>query len=165
MHVHANHFYVTYVNGVVMENPIWLDVFNVFPMSVVDYTVPYLRPHDIPNVRGIGRADLGLPAGSLPGGRTWPPNEELNMVIPAAPLPVQLSPLCYPMHDHSEPSQTSQGGNYNMGLISGLNFIGDRSTPGAMNFPRQPLLHGPGPGSPHGINGVFPVAVPPPWFD
>jgi hypothetical protein len=31
------------------------------------------------------------------------------------------------MHDHSEPSQTSQGGNYNCGLISGVYFIGDRN--------------------------------------
>jgi hypothetical protein len=68
------------------------------------------------------------------------------------------------MHDHSEPSQTAQGGNYNMGLISGINFIGDRNTPGAMNFPNQPLIHGPGPDSPVGVNGVFPPAVPPPWF-
>ena len=46
------------------------------------------------------------------------------------------SPLCYPMHDHSEPAQTAQGGNYNCGLISGMYFIGDRNTPGAqMNFP------------------------------
>jgi hypothetical protein len=30
------------------------------------------------------------------------------------------------MHDHSEPSQTSQGGNYNTGLISGIYFTGDR---------------------------------------
>jgi hypothetical protein len=37
------------------------------------------------------------------------------------------------MHDHSEPSQTSQGGNYNTGLISGIYFIGDRN--GTMNFP------------------------------
>jgi len=166
MHIHANHQYITWVNGVVMENPIWIDTFTCLPMTVVDYTCPYMRQPDIPNIRGIGRADLGLPAGSLPGGKTWPPNEELNTFIPGAgtPFPVQLSPLCYPMHDHSEPSQTAQGGNYNMGLISGINFIGDRNTAGAMNFPNQPLLHGPGPDSPHGVNGVFPPAVPPPWF-
>ena len=183
MHIHANHQYITYVNGVVMENPIWVDVFTFLPMTVVDYTCPYIRPPSIPNVRGIGRADLGLPAG-VSGGRTWPPNEELNTFIPGPaplgvtpfqvvgnlvdgagnPLGAQLSPLCYPMHDHSEPSQTAQGGNYNMGLISGINFIGDRNTPGAMNFPNQPLFHGPGPGSPFGVNGVFPAAVPPPWF-
>ena len=31
------------------------------------------------------------------------------------------------MHDHSEPSQTAQGGNYNMGLISGMYITGDRN--------------------------------------
>jgi hypothetical protein len=45
------------------------------------------------------------------------------------------SPLCYPMHDHAEPSQTSQGGNYNCGLISGAYCTGDRNTPGFMDFP------------------------------
>lgn len=183
MHVHANHFFVTYFNGVVQENPIWVDVFNVYPSAVIDYVLPYMRPPDVPNVRGIGRADAGLPAG-ISGGTTWPPNEEIRTFIPG-PVPagvvpfqvignltdgagnslgVQLSPLCYPAHDHSEPSQTSQGGNYNMGLIAGMNFTGDRNTPGAMNFPNQPLFHGPGPGSPFGIDGVlFPTAVPPPW--
>jgi hypothetical protein len=178
MHIHANHIYITSVNGVVQSNPIWVDVFNLFPMGVVDYTNPYMRPPDVPNVRGIGRPDLGLPAG-ISGGRTWPPIEEINTFMPgpapagATPfqvvsnltdgagnsLAVQLSPLCYPMHDHSEPTQTSQGGNYNMGLISGMNFIGDRNSPGSMNFPNQPAINGPGP------LGVFPPAVPPPWFE
>jgi hypothetical protein len=178
MHIHANHIYITSVNGVVQTNPIWVDVFNIFPMGVVDYTNPYMRPPDVPNVRGIGRADAGLPAG-VSGGTTWPPNEELLTYMPGpAPLGVtpfqvlgnltdgagnslgvQLSPLCYPMHDHSEPSQSSQGGNYNMGMISGMNFTGDRNTPGSVtSFPNQPVVHGPGP------VGVFPPAVPPPWF-
>ncbi len=182
MHIHANHMYITSVNGVVQSNPIWVDVFNLYPMGVVDYVNPYMRPPDVPNVRGIGRPDPGLPAG-VSGGTTWPPFEEINSFIPgpapagATPfqvlgnqtardvvgnpisLGVQLSPLTYPMHDHSEPSQTSQGGNYNMGLISGMNVIGDRNTPGAMNFPNQPLINGPGP------VGIFAPAVPPPWWE
>lgn len=61
---------------------------------------------------------------------------------------VQLSPLCYPMHDHSEPTQTSQGGNYNMGLISGVNFTGDRNADGRLpngviTFPNIPAEYGP----------------------
>jgi len=78
---------------------------------------------------------------------TWPPVVELDMYQP--PLGTQAqsfldpnvlvelgqrqSPLCYPMHDHSEPSQVAQGGNYNCGLIAGIYFIGDRN--GLMNFP------------------------------
>jgi hypothetical protein len=48
-------------------------------------------------------------------------------------LAQRQSPLCYPMHDHSEASQTAQGGNYNCGLISGIYFLGDRN--GMINFP------------------------------
>ena len=54
----------------------------------------------------------------------------------------------------------AQGGNYNMGMISGINFTGDRNTAGGVtSFPNQPLVHGPGPGP-----GVYLPAVPPPWF-
>ena len=44
-------------------------------------------------------------------------------------ISVRLSPICYPMHDHTEPSQSAQGGNYGLGMMSGLHFIGDRNTP------------------------------------
>ena len=67
MHIHANHVYITSVNGVVQTNPIWVDIFTLHPMGIVDYTLPYMRPPDIPNVRGIGRADAGLPTGSTEG--------------------------------------------------------------------------------------------------
>lgn len=146
MHLHANHFYVTSVNGVVSNNPLWLDVFNVHPMDRIDYTIPFMRPPDIPNARGIGRPDS--PLTSQVGTPTWPPFQELDVFIPAAgestafrldgstvDLKQRMSPLCYPMHDHSEPSQTAQGGNYNMGLISGMYITGDRNTPGARDFP------------------------------
>lgn len=151
-------------------NLLWVDVYTVGPMEVVDLLIPYMRPPDIPNERGIGRADAGLP--TLTNGTTWPPTEELQVHLPAVgteiaedqfgnqiDLAVQLSPLAYPMHDHSEPSQTSQGGNYNMGMIAGMNFTGDRNTPGGVtSFPNQPLVTLPGP------LGVFPPTVAPPWF-
>ena len=119
--------------------------------------MPYTRPPDVPNDLGIGRADLSrtLPvdprpvpefgvvvrpggiavAGNTPAGQTtWPPVQELNMAIPKVgtqlggiPVDAPLSPMCYPMHDHSEPSQTAQGGNYNQGLIAGMMFTGDRN--------------------------------------
>ncbi len=168
MHLHANHFYVTSENGVVSTNPIWVDVFNIEPMDMIDYTIPYMRPPDIPNERGIGNVDLRTtanPAGkdfpltslanpNIPGSvphPTWPPTEELAMFMPkqgttagVVSIAVQLSPLCYPMHDHSEPSQTAQGGNYNLGMISGINFTGDRNLPDAdKTFPNAPTVFGP----------------------
>lgn len=151
MHLHANHMYITSVNGEVQENPIWVDVFNVHPMDAVDYTIPFMRPPSIPNQRGIGRPDPGLV--SLNGLPVWPPVEEFDVFMPPlgttaedingneVELGQRMSPLCYPMHDHSEPSQTSQGGNYNMGLISGIYFTGDRNTPGFMDFPMEEDFH------------------------
>ncbi len=168
MHLHANHFYMTAINRVVQENPIWLDVHNVFPLTTEDWLCPYMRPPDVPNVRGIGRADTPLPTVTgPPGNTTWPPNEELALVISPEPdLPVELSPLCYPMHDHSEPSQTSQGGNYNMGMIAGCNFIGDRNTPGGVtSFRNQPVVWHPAYKWTGYSAGAFPPTVPPPWFN
>jgi len=146
MHLHANHFYVTSVNGVVSENPIWVDVFNVEPMDRIDYTIPFMRCPDVPNERGIGYPDT--PRTSVNGTPVWPPDEEFDRYHPligedmaedilgnVIDLAERQSPLCYPMHDHSEASQTAQGGNYNCGLISGIYFVGDRNTPGSMDFP------------------------------
>jgi hypothetical protein len=171
LHIHANHFWVTCLNNVVQTNPLWMDVFTVHPLDTLEYVLPYMRPPDIPNATGRGFSDAplavnptpipgfgaGIPPGPTDAGvTTWPPRQELSMFIPAqgtlanpldpasVPIDVQLSPMCYPMHDHSEPSQTSQGGNYNLGMISGINFIGDRNTPGGVTtFPNKPTVHGP----------------------
>jgi hypothetical protein len=120
------------------------------PLNGFDWLVPYMRPPDVPNIRGIGRADTPLTLASGLG-TTWPPFQELNTFIPplgtkagAIEISVQLSPLCYPMHSHTEASQTSQGGNYNCGLISGINFTGDRNTAGGVTtFPNFPVIQGP----------------------
>ncbi len=145
MHMHANHCFVIANNGAVLANPFWQDTATSNPLDTYDWLVPFQRPPDIPNQRGLGFPDPGLP--TLTGGTTWPPLDEVALFIPPLgdPLAVELSPLCYPMHDHSEPSQTSQGGNYNLGLISGLNFIGDRTLPREINFanPRKITIHGP----------------------
>ncbi len=156
MHYHANHFYVTGINGVSNPNPIWVDVYGVLPMDRIDYTVPFMRPPSIPNVGGIGLPDTPLTTVSVAnGGLTpphpcYPPTDEFEMHFPPVgtfalaqdgitpvPLTQRMSPLCYPMHDHCEPSQTAQGGNYNCGLISGIYILGDRTTgnPADMNFP------------------------------
>jgi len=174
MHIHANHVWVTSINGVVRENPLWVDTMTLHPGDAWDYTVPYMRPPDIPNISGIGPNHINIPglgfadtpmqcipnpliAGSV-AHPCWPPTEEHNIFLPAlginagvTPIAVQLSPMCYPMHDHSEPTQTAQGGNYNNGLISGINFTGDQNalgggggTPGVpITFPNAPAIHGP----------------------
>jgi hypothetical protein len=146
MHLHGNHFYVTSINGAVAENPLWCDTYNVEPMDRIDYTVPFTRPPDVPNLRGIGLPDRGR--ATLRGSPAWPPVQEFNVYLPEEgddiaenihgqkiDLKQRLSPMCYPMHDHSEPTQTAQGGNYNCGLISGMYITGDRTTPGYMDFP------------------------------
>jgi hypothetical protein len=156
-------------------------------MDRIDYTVPFERPPDVPNVRGIGYADT--PLTSLNGTPVWPPMEELDVHLPDIgedeaenifgediDLEQRLSPLCYPMHDHSEPTQTCQGGNYNTGLISGIYFVGDRNTPSPavippgypanfpMDFPEMAdwtLIYRDANGNPvRGINVTSPAAPP-----
>ncbi len=152
MHLHANHMWITSVNGVVNTNPIWVDVFRVDPMDRIDYTVPFMRPPDVGNAKGIGPYALSEPILQTANGHpVWPPIEEFNRYMPPlgtkakradgtdCELGQRMSPLCYPMHDHSEPSQTSQGGNYNTGLISGIYFTGDRN--GMMDFPMDEDFH------------------------
>jgi hypothetical protein len=153
MHLHCNHYYVISVDGVVQGAPvgdipdnatllnpgvIWVDTFTLnppgYPSSRYDMVVPYMRSPDVPNERGIGRGGSGDEALiGVAGKPVWPPVEEFDVFTPASkgnsdPLLHQReSPLCYPMHDHSEPSQSTQGGNYNTALISGMYIIGDRN--------------------------------------
>jgi hypothetical protein len=171
MHIHANHMFISYdsFNGGIQSNPLWIDVYTLSPTRVVDYVNPYMRPPDIPNRGGIGPIHTQIPSGtngmgagfaddpqqSANGHPVWPPIEELNLVLPATAglgvdpttgqaLTVQLSPMCYPMHDHTENSQVSQGGNYNMGMISGMNVIGDRHPQATLTtFPNAPTHFGP----------------------
>jgi len=159
-HMHCNHFFITMANKVTdidpiksapNPNPIWVDVYGVKPMDRVDYVFPFMRPPDMANARGIGRPDQ--PLQTINGHPVWPPIEEMQTFIPAlgtkalaadgvtpVELGQRLSPLCYPAHDHLETSQTAQGGNYNMGLITGAYVFGDRNAKGQglgdfMNFP------------------------------
>jgi FtsP/CotA-like multicopper oxidase with cupredoxin domain len=162
MHLHANHFYLLSVAGVVQGSPlgagtnnpsllrpgpIWIDTMTLhgfgLPSDRYDMLIPYMRCPDIPNVRGIGRGGCPDAALALPGGgTTYPMWEEFDRYHPGidrtakssidgtteVPIGVRQSPLCYPMHDHSEASQNAQGGNYNCGLIAGLYVIGDLNT-------------------------------------
>lgn len=155
LHIHANHVYLTGLNGVVQRNPFWLDTYTFHPMDIAEWAVPFTRPPDVPNIRGIGLPDeplMSIPNPHMPGSQphpVWPPLDELDMHFPSlgtkagdVEISVRQSPICYPMHDHSEPSQSAQGGNYGMGMMSGLHFIGDRNTPGGVTtFPGATFLH------------------------
>lgn len=149
LHLHGNHVYVTGVNGEVQNNPIWLDTSTINPMDTVEWLIPFTRPPDVPNARGIGLPDkplVSLTNPRIPGSQphpVWPPIEELGMHFPKIGkkagnfnISVQQSPICYPMHDHLETSQSAQGGNYGMGMMSGMGIIGDRTTDeGTITFP------------------------------
>lgn len=157
LHIHANHIYVTGTNGVVEENPLWVETVTIHPLDIVEWAVPFMRPPDVPNQRGVGYPDnplISIRNPDIPGSQPhpiWPPTEELNMYIPErgkkagdVDISVRLSPIHYPMHDHTENSQTAQGGNYPMGMMAGIVFIGDRNTPGGVTtFPRSVEVHGP----------------------
>jgi hypothetical protein len=75
--------------------------------STVDWLVALMRPEDIPGNPATPLRDL------IP--------EELALVIGDVPQ----SPLKYPMHNHTEQSQTAAGGNYPQGDITDLIFLGD----------------------------------------
>lgn len=157
-HMHCNHFYITSINGTPEKNPVWVDIYGIRPMDRIDYVFPFMRPPDNANIRGIGRPDQ--PLNTSGGQPCWPPQQEMQTHIPASVLPPpgtvgvptdangvplnmgqRLSPLCYPAHDHLESSQTSQGGNYNMGLITGAYIFGDRNAEaqGLGNFRDFPM--------------------------
>lgn len=118
-HLHSNHYYVLAINNVVQENVIQPDSMSLTPVqtqagdsfftggSTLDWLVPLTRPPDIP-----GNPDTPL--------RELIP-EELSLVIGNVPQ----SPLRYPMHDHTEQSQTAAGGNYPQGDVTDLVFLGD----------------------------------------
>lgn len=105
-HIHANHVYVTSINGVVQANVPNPDTWTVAPLDRIDWLVPFIRPPDIPGDPRIPLRQL-LPT-------------ELSLVILAP-----QSPLRYPTHGHNEPSQTAAGGNYPQGLVTDFFFLGD----------------------------------------
>jgi hypothetical protein len=112
-HLHANHFYLLSVNGAAQGSVEFLDTFTVRPMDRIDWLIPFIRPPDMPpvhpdNPQRLMRLDAP---------------EELAFIPPTND--VQLSPMEYPMHCHTEMSQTAAGGNYNAGLLSHIVFTGD----------------------------------------
>lgn len=138
LHLHGNHFFVLSNDKKISNNIEWVDTRHIYEMQTMDILIPMRRPPDVPNTRGIGAVDP--PLMSLRGKPVWPPVEEFNFFFPeeGERFAQRQSPLCYTMHDHVEPTLTAQGGNYPLGLMSGLTIIGDRTVPGFMNFPNYP---------------------------
>jgi hypothetical protein len=118
-HLHGNHFYVTAINAMVQDNAPDIDSMTIATVrpqagqaffsggATVDWLVPLIRPPDIPGNPATPLRDL------IP--------EELGLVIGDVPQ----SPLKYPMHDHTEQSQTAAGGNYPQGDVTDITFLGD----------------------------------------
>ncbi len=115
LHIHGNHVYVLALNGLVQKNIFLVDTFLVRPMQRMDWLLPFIKPPDIP------------PAAN------WPPTEELNLILGG----VRQSPLGFPMHDHTEMSQTAAGGNYPLGMVTDWEITGDITLPGGpVDFPK-----------------------------
>lgn len=104
-HIHGNHVYVLSVDGEVKENVWSVDTFTVPPLSRVDWLLPFQRPPDIPGNTATPLNEL------IP--------EELALVLGDVPQ----SPLEWPMHCHTEQSQTAAGGNYPQGLVTHWEII------------------------------------------
>ncbi len=124
LHPHMNHVFILSVNNEVQDN-LWLvDAFTLTPLGRVDALMPFIRPPDIPPV-------AVLKGGSNPQRlvRLDAP-EELALVLADG---VPLSPFAYPMHCHTEMSQTMAGGNYPIGgAVVHLELTGDID---GVNFP------------------------------
>lgn len=80
----------------------------------MDWLLPFVKPEDIPP------------------NANWPPTEELGLTLGG----MRQSPLGFPMHDHTEMSQTAAGGNYPMGMLTDWEITGDITLPGGpIDFP------------------------------
>jgi hypothetical protein len=96
-HTHANHCYRVAVNGQVQSNVYLLDSWKLKPMDRIDLIFPFIIPPDIP-------------------AETWQKVLNHNQEEPF--------PLVYPMHCHTEVSQTAAGGNYPHGVVAHIVFLG-----------------------------------------
>ena len=110
-HLHANHVYVTALNGEVQSNVFLVDTFTLRPLDRLDWLVPFHRPPDIPDVA------LNNPNNFI----RLDAAQELALSFGGVPQ----SPLDYPMHCHMEMSQTAAGGNYPQGMVTHFTFTGD----------------------------------------
>jgi FtsP/CotA-like multicopper oxidase with cupredoxin domain len=117
-HWHGNHIWILSVNNQVQDNVFSVDTWSIRPLDRIDCLLPYRMPPDIPN-----------PSGNP---KHVPPNGLLRNIVPVElqlrpggnDFPLQR-PMGFPMHCHSEMSQTAAGGNYPGGVVTHWQIIGD----------------------------------------
>ncbi len=141
-HVHANHAYVVAVDnvpgrGFLVEGPgettpmvWWVDTWTMLPGERKDALFPMVVPPDIPDdtwarMKAGAWDPTANPAGTQEYMALTDPNDTspLNDGHPPSD-PGVFTHLAYPMHSHQELSQTANGGNYPMGLITHIDFHG-----------------------------------------
>lgn len=103
-HIHGNHVFELAQNGRVKGNVVALDTWALRPLDRKDLLLPFIRPPDVP-------ADAPVIGQDRPA---WPPLEE-------------GFPQAFPMHCHTEFSQTAAGGNYPQGVVTDFVIEGDLS--------------------------------------
>ncbi len=96
-HTHANHVYVTAVNGRVQQNVLLLDTWTLNPGERFDVVFPFVKPPDIPD-------------------DTW-----ARIIAGTHEEPF---PMIYPVHCHMEITQTAAGGNYPQGAVTHIDILG-----------------------------------------
>ncbi len=118
LHPHFNHVFILSSNNELQDNLWLIDAFTLPPLSRVDILMPFIRPPDIPPVANIRNP------GSNPNNLVrLDAVEELALVLGDG---IRLSPFHYPMHCHTEMSQTMAGGNYPIGgAVVHLELHGD----------------------------------------
>jgi hypothetical protein len=135
-HIHGNHVFVTAVNNVVQSNVIFVDTFSIQPPeSQFQGSVPAPGASQAsPVLTGGSRVDWLLPVicpPDIPGEGLLTVRAAQELALgPADGLLTPASPFEYPMHCHTEMSQTMLGGNYPMGLVTHWEILGDRDEHG-----------------------------------
>ncbi len=101
-HVHGNHVYLLAENGVVRDNLLGVDTFEMVPMATTDVLLPFIRP---------------------PDAWPWPPSDPDVWTTDVAGDGTEG--MVFAMHCHTELSLLAGGGNYPQGLITHWVLTGD----------------------------------------
>jgi FtsP/CotA-like multicopper oxidase with cupredoxin domain len=102
LHIHGNHVHVLAVDGEIQPNVLAVDTWALPPAGRVDVLLPYIAP---------------------PDAYPWPPSDPKEFGDLAE---TGDHGMLFPMHCHTEMSQTAAGGNYPQGLVTHWAITGDR---------------------------------------